>query len=446
MLFIIVVLIMLRILNSFSDWSCIYTSTSSRTYPKTLTELKDILTTSDRVSLMGSMYSHGEQTLLGNTNGISVSMKHFNDVKYLGDSRYYVGAGATWLQVRDHLRQHNKAITVCQSYHDFSVGGSISVCCHGRTGETIYDTIDELYVMTADGQQHTLARTDKLFNAVVGGYGLCAIIIGAILKCTDDVAVKVEQHPISIIDIDINDNSLLWNTYVYMNFKKPYHESTAITWRTNPHANSNISVTDCKKSSNLYGRIGYHALALSGAPCCNEFKIMHDKSLYCNETTMLSNVLTESVGSMLPITSIRLCHFILQEYFVPEDKLHDMLQAIHSIKELEPLLFNVSVRKVKGTPEPLLSWVPGDRIAIVLFFNIWGIRLPFVQANIKTWTNKLIRGALNLGGTFYLPYLRTYDANLIELGYPRLEEFLEFKKSVDPTNKFTSQFHEFITS
>jgi hypothetical protein len=274
-----------------------------------------------------------------------------------------------------------------------------------------------------------------------------------VLKCIDDVNVNVTHKMMPIMHINTNTKELLWNTYVYMDFDKPYAETKVITWRTKEVKKvkevknkkveevEEVEITDGKKTSSLYGRVGYHILAFSGAPCCSEFKIKHDTSEYCDENTMLSNVLTEGIGSMLPLTSIRLCHFILQEYFVPATKLHDMLQTIHATKELQPLLFNISVRKVKGTPEPMLSWSPNDCIAIVLFFNIFWIRLPQTQSKITVWTNKLINKANSLGGSFYLPYLRTYDNNLITKCYPRLHEFLAYKDVIDPTGKFTSQFH-----
>jgi hypothetical protein len=64
---------------------------------------------------------------------------------------------------------------VTQSYYNFSVGGAISVNCHGRGNEfgTISETIVSMDVLTVDGVEiNNVDVRHELFPAIVGGYSM----------------------------------------------------------------------------------------------------------------------------------------------------------------------------------------------------------------------------------------------------------------------------------
>src|SRR5437660_314829 len=80
-----------------------------------------------------------------------------------------------------YLDRRRHSVAVMQSDNTFSVGGSLSVNCHGwQFGRPpIASTVESLRLMQADGSIVRCSRTEnpELFSLVLGGYGLFGIIL-----------------------------------------------------------------------------------------------------------------------------------------------------------------------------------------------------------------------------------------------------------------------------
>jgi FAD/FMN-containing dehydrogenase len=83
-----------------------------------------------RISISGAHHSMGGHTIY--PDGIVLDMLPFNAMS-LDEERQMVtvGSGARWSQVIPYLDEHGMAVAIMQSNSDFSIGGSISVNCHG---------------------------------------------------------------------------------------------------------------------------------------------------------------------------------------------------------------------------------------------------------------------------------------------------------------------------
>jgi len=83
-----------------------------------------------KVSIGGAQHSMGGHTMY--PGGIAINMLPLNSM-WLDSSRnlLHVGAGALWRDVIPYLDAHGRSVSVMQSNNSFSVGGSISVNCHG---------------------------------------------------------------------------------------------------------------------------------------------------------------------------------------------------------------------------------------------------------------------------------------------------------------------------
>ena len=84
------------------------------------------------VSIAGARHSMGGHTIA--PDGIVINMRPFrhmtlNDAK----DRLHVQAGALWEEIIPYLDARGRSVAVMQSNNSFSVGGSISVNCHGRS-------------------------------------------------------------------------------------------------------------------------------------------------------------------------------------------------------------------------------------------------------------------------------------------------------------------------
>jgi FAD/FMN-containing dehydrogenase len=92
-----------------------------------------------------------------------------------------VGAGARWADIVPFLDHQGLAVAVMQSNNDFTVGGSLSVNCHGwqHNSRPIASTVESFRLATAAGEIITCSRTEnqELFTLVLGGYGLFGVIL-----------------------------------------------------------------------------------------------------------------------------------------------------------------------------------------------------------------------------------------------------------------------------
>src|SRR5262249_6057607 len=98
---------------------------------------------------------------------------------------------------------------------------------------------------------------------------------------------------------------------------------------------------------------------------------------------------------------------ILQEYFVPRDHLVPFVDGLREIvRRNRTVLLTASVRVVH--PEDnVLTYAPTEMFAVVLYIN----QPTTAQGNesMRTQTRETIDLALDVGGTFFLPYQLYYS-------------------------------------
>jgi hypothetical protein len=97
-------------------------------------QLRDLLARAKRqrlyISIAGSRHSMGGQTLY--PHGIQINMLTYHGMTLdAAHNLLYVQAGARWSEVVPFLDRHRLSVPVMQASNSFSVGGSLSVNCHG---------------------------------------------------------------------------------------------------------------------------------------------------------------------------------------------------------------------------------------------------------------------------------------------------------------------------
>jgi FAD/FMN-containing dehydrogenase len=109
----------------------------------------------------------------------------------------HVDAGALWADVIPYLDRHGRSIEVMQSDNSFTVGGSLSVNCHGWQYDRppIASTVESFQLMKADGTVVRCSHTEnkQLFSLALGGYGLFGIILDADLRVVRNERLRLEQ-------------------------------------------------------------------------------------------------------------------------------------------------------------------------------------------------------------------------------------------------------------
>ncbi len=154
-----------------------------------------------RVSIAGARHSMGGHTIY--PGGIMINMLPFNRMK-LDEERniLHVQAGARWSEIIPYLDKRGRSIEVMQSDNSFTVGGSVSVNCHGwQYGRPpIASTVESFRLMKADGTIVLCSRAEnrQLFSLALGGYGLFGIILDVDLRVLPNERLRLEQYVVPI--------------------------------------------------------------------------------------------------------------------------------------------------------------------------------------------------------------------------------------------------------
>jgi len=120
----------------------------------------------------------------------------------------------------------------------------------------------------------------------------------------------------------------------------------------------------------------------------------------------------------------------------------DLVKPIYQNLRSHPLLslLNTTIRFVNKDNDTRLAYARNDEgvYAFVLYYRIR--RSPEADEALKGFHKAFAEVALELGGTFYLPYRHHYGFEEMEKAYGRdtLESFLKAKQRYDPGCLFNS--------
>ena len=153
-------------------------------------------TANQSISIAGMRHSQGGHTALDDGRMVFTEAMQMSIVVADDRKTVKVNAGATWSDLHFRLGPMGLAPLVHQSSPHFSIGGSLSVDCHGREVHegALSNTVVSLTVLTnSDGVLKETVTSRKsneypdLFFAVLGGYGACGVILDATLKITENI-------------------------------------------------------------------------------------------------------------------------------------------------------------------------------------------------------------------------------------------------------------------
>jgi len=148
------------------------------------------------VSVAGARHSMGGHTFT--SDGIVVDMLALRAMALDQERQLlHVQAGAKWEDVIPFLGAHGLSVSVMQSDSPFTIGGSLSVNCHGwqNNRPPIASTVESFRLLVADGRIVRCSRTEnpELFSAALGGYGLFGFILDAELRVVPDARYRIER-------------------------------------------------------------------------------------------------------------------------------------------------------------------------------------------------------------------------------------------------------------
>jgi len=443
------IFILLLILNTFANAEISEIITPPQDIQALKLILKEAYNQKKPLSLRGTQHSQGGHTFY--PSGLVVDLSNWRHIQMLSPTLLRVQAGATWKEVLEFLNPLGLSVHVMQSDYDFSIGGTVATNVHGWQANTppLVTSIEGLHLLLADGQRVYCNRKENqdLFYSVIGGYGLLGIILDVDLKVIPNSIYSLKEWVIMPADfVEVFTREVVNNPKACMFFgrfkmnNQDFLKSLSIKLYENQ---LNQITTQPLSSYSLFTTIIRFIFSQS-----QDHEFFKKLRWWLETQSFISYWFKELPRNQLLYHSVESYVNqdpkqidLLQEYFIPLESFATFVSFLQSLKEeTSDSLMNITVRHVRKDTETVLAYAQEDRIAFVLFFR--GPRTEGFDEKIKQLAQKLIDKALELKGSYYLPYRPYPRLDQFQKAYPRYQEFVSIKKKYDPTGVFMNQFYE----
>ena len=416
--------------------------------PRSTDELRSaIVSWPGEVAVGGGRFSMGGQVAA--RGGLHVDMRQLNGLVWLRqeDRTVRVQAGMRWRDLQDLLDPHGLAVKIMQSYANFTVGGSVSVNCHGRYVGLgpVGHAVRALQLVTADGQVLEIGPQSRpaLFSAAIGGYGAIGIITEVELDVAPNVRIQRRVTPVPLRDyaqhfrqfVLTDPTAVLHNADL---LPPDFAAPVCVTWH---RVGDDVALTE---PARLVPRGQSYALEQNAIFVMTELpggarlreKVVHPLLMRPQVVKWLNHEASLDVAELEPRTRA-MSTYVLQEYFIPESGFLGFAQEMARLlrrRNVEAL--NVSIRHSPRDRVSALPWAPQEMFSFVLYYKqrTW-LR---AQDEVGAWTRELITLALRHGGRYYLPYQLHATVDQFNQAYPEAAQWRRTKQQIDPAGKLSN--------
>ena len=431
-----------RIVNDITQLNPVLVADVAR--PLTIEDLQQIIKTSEKtISIGGGRFSMGGQTAAGNS--LHIDMRGLNKVLYFSakDRLIKVQAGTRWCDIQHYIDPYNLSIKIMQTYANFTVGGALSVNCHGRyigLGPLIL-SVKSIDVVLASGELTRASREEnsELFFACIGCYNAVGVIACAELELEENVTVKRTHKKMRIEEyrnyffsnIRENKEVVFHNGDIYT---PGYKNVRAVSWlKTNKKPTVKTRLMPLAAS---YPIERYFINAFSR----NNFgkwrrQYIIDPILYSSKKIHWRNYEAGYDVAELEPLSRKESTYVLQEYFVPAYRFDDFTPLMAEIFRRHKVnVLNVSIRQARADDGSLLAWAREEVFAFVVYYKQHTDEAA--KSKVGVWTRELIDAVITLNGSYYLPYQVHATAEQFAKAYPNADRLFDLKRQLDPGYKF----------
>jgi FAD/FMN-containing dehydrogenase len=412
--------------------------------PETLEEIVQIVRSrSGPLSVGGGRYSMGGQTAA--EDGVQIDMRRFNRIlDFSPEARTItVQTGARWRDVQERIDSADLAVKIMQTYSNFTVGGALSVNCHGRyvgLGPVILSVL-KIKVVLSDGTVVEASRDQnpEIFFGCIGGLGALGVIVEATLELArnrrvarDRVVMGIEEYPSWFREkVRGSKAAVFHNADVY---PPRYDTVSAVTWSETEEP--------ATLATRLHPRGGRYGVERTVVQLIFDLYFGKQYRRYLLDPVLFRNRKVEwrnfeasyDVAELEPPSRERSTH-VLQEYFVPVSRASEFVPRMAEIlRRFRVNALNVSIRHAHPDPGALMAWAREEVFAFVLYYR--QRTAPHDRGRVAVWTRELVDAAVAAGGTYYLPYQPHPTPGQFLAAYPQAPRFFALKKRLDPGNKF----------
>lgn len=402
------------------------------------------------VSIAGARHSMGGHTIA--PGGIVIQMSGFNRMNLDRDSNLLtVGAGALWSEVLPYLDGFGRSLAVMQSNDSFSVGGSLSVNCHGWQVRSppFVSTVESFRVMMAEGEVRNCSRSEnsELFSLVAGGYGLFGVILDVRLRTVANERFRVERVVCSAESYEAEyvrrvesspESVMAFGRICVVPGESTFLKEAILTYfQRDPSVEDSAPPMKSIQDGGLTRAIYRSSI---GSDYGKALRWRAEKNLgtaIFGRHFTRNQILFNGVERLQERSADRVD--ILHESFVPRGQLGAFLDRLRDIIPKHNIdLLNVTVRSVSRDADTVLRYANQDMFALVFLFN-----QPLTEEadrELEAATIEIIEATLAVGGSYYLPYRLYATPEQFQRAYPGAKEFFERKRVYDPEGAFQSRF------
>jgi FAD/FMN-containing dehydrogenase len=395
------------------------------------------------ISIGGGRYSQGGQ--IAEPGSLHLDMRAMNKPVFLDARRRVirVQAGMRWRDVQDWIDPRDLSVKIMQSFSNFTVGGAVSVNCHGRyVGRgPVVNSVRALQLVTARGEALELSRSQNagLFRAAVGGYGALGVITEVELDLAANSrierlarAVPLEDYPRFFLDTVLADPGMVMHNadLIPPDFDLPI----AVSWRaTDRKLTEEARLVPRGESYKTEKSVIWAVTELPGGASLRE-NLINPAILGKPAVVWRNHEASLDTASIEPRTH-KVSTYLLQEYFVPVDRFVPFARRLAAVLKAHRVnALNVSIRHSPEDTVSLMRWAPREVFAFVLYYKQRSNAAASAKA--RDWTRELIDAALENGGRYYLPYRLDATREQFRRAYPEADAFAALKASVDPDRHF----------
>lgn len=417
--------------------------------PGSVEQLQHLLKTSDKpVSIGGGRFSMGGHT--AHPGSLHIDLRGLDKILEFDPQQrtIRVQAGIRWKQIQDRIDDYGLAVKIMQTYSNFTVGGSLSVNCHGRyvgLGPIIL-SVKSIELLRHDGElvKASPKKNSRTFYGAIGGYGALGIIVAAELELAENRRIERINRKMPISQYQqyfrksVRDNApaVFHNAdMIPPNFGKV----RAVTWQETDRP---VNRGSRSSGTRLFLLEKYMLWAITESPAGHlRREYIYEPLLYLRKKVIMRNQEADyDVAELEPLSRDR-STYVLQEYFVAVEKLLEFRAALDEILNRYGVnLVNISIRHAYPDPGSMLAWAREEVFAFVLYYK-QGNSVSEREC-VAVWTRELIDAAIACGGAYYLPYQPHARYDQFHAAYPDAKRLFKLKDKLDPDYRFRNVLWE----
>ena len=398
-----------------------------------------VRTTSGPISVGGGRFSMGGQT--ASPGSLHLDMRGLDRILEFSAAEKWirVQAGIRWCDIQRHIDPDDLSVKIMQTYANFTVGGALSVNCHGRyvgLGPVIL-SVRWIRVLLMDGSLVRASSTEnsEIFFGCIGCYNAIGIIVEVELDLADNVAVKLVQKKLTRGDyphffresVRNQAGAIFHNADMYPPDFTRLRSVTFVATTEKPTVKTRLM--PLRESYPVHRYFLWSFMETPFGAWRRENLV--EPLLYLRPKIHWRNYEAGYDVMELEPVSREKRTWVLLEYFVPVAHFEAYSRRVAEIfRRHQVKVLNISVRHAMSDPGSYLAWAREEVFAFVVYYKQGTDDVE--KGRVAVWTRELIDATLACGGTYYLPYQPHATVEQFHRAYPDARKLFALKDRLDP--------------